>query len=530
MAQKVLVTTVTTILVGVFFSFIAAMSLYRSEQQTIELEIQKDVENATLSLGRELNLGIELLYALRNQVLISNRLNEKIFMTMARRIMNRHFNIRAMEWVEFVPGEERQHYESEVKRELSSFQIVEFNVDGDLVKVGYRQHYFPIRYITPYGKKQNIRGFDLGSSPSMKKALEMSWYRGVPIAKPAIRLQHEFKKHSNFLMFLPVFYGEPETDADRQTALRGFIVALFDIADIFAMTINKTADELINLELIDKGIQGESGVILDTVVDLSEPISMEFTYASHPIYFAGREWVLKGTPSVIYVKSRMSVYPSLIFFVGVTLVTVFTYLLYVLQNGVCRIQKRVDTKTRELREANIKLEKISKAVGVTGDNNRDYFNLSVQAEIKRSHRDQVAVSMFIIEIDNMRKYNAKHGRVSGDKSLRMISQVLANKLKRSSDLFSWYGSESFGILLPNTKDGRPLANKCLDAVRMLKLPFDKESGDDIVTVSIGGVTVLNTSAFDAPKLMAYAEIALNKAIEGGRNQCKWIYLPKKTSQ
>ncbi|MEZ8082500.1 CHASE domain-containing protein [Enterovibrio norvegicus] len=526
MAKKMMASTLITVFIGLFFSFLAAMSLQRSEQQSVEHEIQKDVENAALSLGRELNIGIELLYALRNQVALSEEINEDAFVAFADSVMNRHPNIRSMEWAEYLVEKNRDLYEAEAALEFALFEIVELSANGQLVKAASRSQYFPVRYVTPYEENQNVMGFDLASRPSMKDALEMSWYRGVPIATPAIRLKREFEDHSGFLMLLPVFIGNPETQTDREAALRGFLVALFDVQDIFDIAISNTVNEDINLELIDKGLNEQSDVIFENVVDLAEPPVMKLGYTSKPIYFAGREWVLRGTPTVDYVKARMSIFPYMIFVVGMIIFSLLAYLQYVLQHRALSIQKRVDAKTRELRDANKKLEKMSKSDGLTGRYNRDYFDECVDAEVKRSQRDRLAMSMLIVEIDHMSAYNEKHGRVGGDKVIRLVSQALADKLKRPGDLLARYGGESFAILLPNTKDGAPIAQLCFDALKVLKLPFDKEAGDDIITVSIGGVTVLKSEEIDPAKFMAYAEIALNKAIAEGRDRTHWIYSPE----
>ncbi|OEE59279.1 diguanylate cyclase [Enterovibrio norvegicus FF-33] len=523
MAKKVLYSTIITVLVGLFFSFLAAMSLHQSEQQSIKHEIQKDVENAALSLGRELNISIELLYALRTQLIMHQDIDETSFGRLADSVMDRHPNIRAMEWAEFVLGDERELYESEAALEFALFEIVELSANGDLVKATSRDRYFPVRYITPYDVNQRILGFDLASRQSMEEALEMSWYRGVPIATPAMRLKREFEDNSGFLMLLPVFYGDPETDADRQSALRGFLLALFDVEDIFELAINSTVKESINLELLDVGLNTQGDVIYQNVVDLSEPPVTALSYTSTPIYFAGREWLLKGTPSPSYVNSRMSIYPHLIFFIGVLIFTLLAYLLYMLQHRALTVQKHVDAKTRELREANKKLEKMSKSDGLTGYCNRDYFEECIQAEVKRTQRDNLAISLIVIEIDNMSRYNTKHGRVVGDKAIRLIGQAVSDTLKRPGDLLARYGGETFAILLPNTKDGAPIAQLCIDAVKTLKLPFDKEAGSQIMTISIGGVSVLNSDEIDATKVIAYAEIALGKAINAGRDQCSWIY-------
>lgn len=132
----------------------------------------------------------------------------------------------------------------------------------------------------------------------------------------------------------------------------------------------------------------------------------------------------------------------------------------------------------------------------------------------------------IIEIDNMSKYNAKHGRVAGDKVIRLISQSISDTLKRPGDLLARYGGETFAVLMPNTKDGAPIAQQCMAAVSELKLPFDKEEGQEIMTVSIGGVTILDVSHLEELKVVSYAELALGKAVMQGRNEYQWMYVPE----
>ncbi|AMG32044.1 diguanylate cyclase [Grimontia hollisae] len=526
MAKRVFYSTVLTVLVGLFFSFLAAMSLYQSEQQSIKHEIQKDVENAALSLGRELNIGIELMYALRNQLLMSEQINETVFVGLSQAVMDRHLTIKSMQWAEIVSGENRDLYEAEAELEFALFEIVELSEEGNLIPAEKRERYFPVRYIHPYEENQNVLGFDLASRPSMKEALEMSWYRGVPIATPAIRLKREFEDHSGFLMLLPVFYGEPETDAERESTLKGFLVALFDVSDIFNMAINNTVKESVNLKLLDSGLSAQSGVIYSNVVDLSEPPAEALSYRSAPIYFAGREWLLYGTPSAFYIRDRMSIYPHLIFFIGVLIFTLLAYLIYMLQHRALTIQKRVDEKTRALREANKKLERLSKSDGLTGFYNRDYFEDMLAAEVRRTKRDNLCLSLMIIEIDHMSRYNAKHGRVAGDKAMRLIGSSISDTLKRPGDLLARYDGASFAVLLPNTKDGAPMAEACMDAIKTLHLPFDKEEGDEVISISIGGVTMLEAALLDASNVMAYGEIALGKAISEGRGRYRWIYLPE----
>lgn len=525
--RKVLFLTIGTILIGVFFSFLSAISLHRSEKLAIQHEVQKDVENTAMSLSRELNIGIELLYALRNQFALVEQMDEATFVKFAEKSMDRHQNIRAMEWAEVVDGNEREHYEIDVSQDASSFKIVERKENAkhaDLIEASERNRYFPVRYITPFKSNEHLLGFDLASNADMKGALEMSWYRGVPIATPNLRFKTALDADLAFIMLLPVFNGDPETNAQRKEALRGFLLVRFAVKDIFELATNNTVKESINLELLDKSANQEQNAIHRHFVDKADETAQALSFTSEAIFFAGRQWFIRGIPSAHYVQSRLSIAPHIIFLVGVFIFSLLAYIIYSLQHRALNIQQRVDAKTSQLRQANSKLEKMSMSDGLTGYHNKEYFDECTDAELKRAHRDRLPISLLFIDIDNIAGYNELNGRVAGDRIIRLIGHAASDILKRPGDLLSRYEGGMFSVLLPNTKDGAPIAELCLCAIQNLKIPFDLQG--NIVTVSIGGVTVIDSQEVSADKLVTYAQIALGKAIAGGRNQSFWLYNPE----
>lgn len=521
MDKKVLLVTVGTVFVGLFFSFVSAISLYHSEKIAIEYEIQKDVGNTALSLSRELNISVELLYALRNQLTVLDDINQQHFSQFAQVAMSRHKNIQAMEWAQLITQEQKTEFESQI----GQLSIVEQNKNGDLVNVSKRDRYMPVRYVYPYPSNQPVLGFDLASNLEIKKALEMSWYRGVPIATPSFRFKQELASPIGFILLLPVFTGDPETNAQRKQALRGFLLVRFDVKDIFEQAIKNTVKESINLELIDKGLNPKDKVIYRNLVHFSGPVVSSFTFTSEPIFFAGRTWELRGIPSAHYVHSRLSQIPYIIFFVGMIIFCLLAYLLYILQHRALIIQQHVDAKTRQLRSANKKLEQMSKSDGLTGFHNRDYFEECMEAEVKRAHRDDLPISLLLLTIDDISLYSEQNGRVAGDRLIRMVGNAISDVLKRPGDLLARYDGETFAVLLPNTKDGAPIANLCTVAIAELKLPFYSSLNSERVSISIGGITVQEGPDLSGARLVDYARKALNQAHRAGTNQSHWLYLP-----
>ncbi|WP_025738821.1 hypothetical protein [Salinivibrio socompensis] len=60
---------IITALIGVGFAAFTAHLLYQKEQEAIGKELHKDVNNAAMALAREVNLGLELLYAVKNTLM-----------------------------------------------------------------------------------------------------------------------------------------------------------------------------------------------------------------------------------------------------------------------------------------------------------------------------------------------------------------------------------------------------------------------------------------------------------------------------
>ncbi|RXJ74953.1 diguanylate cyclase [Veronia nyctiphanis] len=497
MAKRVMMTTMVTVLIGLFFSFLAAMSLHHSESLSIRHEVEKDVENAALSLGREVNSGIELLHMMRNHFEGKSTVEVDDFKLVARDISSRHPDIVLIDWVEFGIEDDRL---------LPSFNP---------------------QFSLPQTAKAAFLIEGISENKELLMSLQTSGEKGVPIALASVPLQEEYRDSTGLLITMPVYRGRPETDAERMSSLKGVLSVTFDMGDMFKQAISNTVGEAINLELIGHQIGGDTEVIHQNLVALFDEGIREMTYTSSSIKFAGLEWSLRGLPTRDYVSERRSLYPQIIFVVGMVIFSLLSYILYILQFRAMNIQKRVDEKTRALREANLKLEQISRSDSLTGHYNRRYFDECLDSEVGRSQRDGIPISMMVIEVDNLSEYNETCGRVAGDKAIRLISQEMKESLCRPGDLFARYGGQQFAILLPNTNDGEPVASRISKVVKSLGFFFDNDRGNLGLTISIGGVTVVDPRALSSSKLSAYAEIALNKAIAAGRDTVHWIDEPEK---
>jgi diguanylate cyclase (GGDEF)-like protein len=148
---------------------------------------------------------------------------------------------------------------------------------------------------------------------------------------------------------------------------------------------------------------------------------------------------------------------------------------------------------------------------------RGYFLERLKEEFKRSVRRLQPLSLFMIDIDDFKKYNDKFGHIAGDIVLQEIGLIMTEFSKVHNLIISRFGGEEFSVLLPNTdkKQALELAEKLRTLIqdKIIVLRQKKTS----ITVSIGEAAYPNDGS-DEDELMRKSDIALYKAKQKGKNR------------
>lgn len=166
------------------------------------------------------------------------------------------------------------------------------------------------------------------------------------------------------------------------------------------------------------------------------------------------------------------------------------------------------------------LEEMAHVDGLTGLKNRRYFDAMLNLDYLRATTERQPLSVLFIDIDFFKKYNDTYGHIPGDACLKQVADELSRCVHRTRDLVVRYGGEEFVVLLPETPlDGAlTIAERIRTAVQDAGIPHQDSSVADVVTVSIGVASILPSATTTPQMLMTWADAALYKAKQSGRNR------------
>jgi two-component system cell cycle response regulator len=93
---------------------------------------------------------------------------------------------------------------------------------------------------------------------------------------------------------------------------------------------------------------------------------------------------------------------------------------------------------------------------LTGVYNNGYFQHYLKNELKRAERHHYPISLLMLDIDNFKLVNDRHGHLAGDKLVKEVASVL-NLNIRENDVLARFGGDEFALILPYTEKDRATA-------------------------------------------------------------------------
>jgi diguanylate cyclase (GGDEF)-like protein len=178
---------------------------------------------------------------------------------------------------------------------------------------------------------------------------------------------------------------------------------------------------------------------------------------------------------------------------------------------------------REQRRTRLAAIRLSTVDSLTGLFNRTFFFAAIGREIARCARTGRGFSLLMMDLDDLKAINDRLGHHHGDRILRGVGEVVADRIRRI-DTAARYGGDEFVVLLPETDPTGAfvLAEKIRLGVNAMAT--DQAIPRSHPSISIGVVN-FPSDGRTADELMISADEAMYTSKRAGKDRVTGVSIP-----
>jgi two-component system, cell cycle response regulator len=162
-------------------------------------------------------------------------------------------------------------------------------------------------------------------------------------------------------------------------------------------------------------------------------------------------------------------------------------------------------------------EQLSTVDELTDLYNYRYFLERLAEELARATRYERPLTLLMLDLDNLKSVNDKHGHLTGSRLLKEVGRLLKT-LARKSDIPCRYGGDEFVVIAPETSEiqGKEFAERLRSKIYELNDIFGWS--DLKVSISIGlATTTAENPVESAEKFISCADVSCYDAKKSGKN-------------
>jgi len=169
---------------------------------------------------------------------------------------------------------------------------------------------------------------------------------------------------------------------------------------------------------------------------------------------------------------------------------------------------------------------------LTGLLNRRETERRLAAEVERASRYERPLTVVMLDIDDLKEINDRHGHAAGDRVICLLGRLLRTEV-RGSDVAGRVGGDEFLVVLPEAPaEGGTALSQRLIARFQEELRDSPELREMSATVGLSaGVASSKYGSLSSDQLLSRADAALYTAKRAGRNRtCTAAHYPDESAK
>lgn len=215
-------------------------------------------------------------------------------------------------------------------------------------------------------------------------------------------------------------------------------------------------------------------------------------------------------PAIVKVHNTESQFFDRLIQIPLTLVAGYL-MLKQFANAYIEEKERLNQYSKELKEANKKLEWMANRDGLTSLYNRRAFDIRLNEVIEHGLSSSNNIWIILLDVDFFKTINDTYGHYKGDQVICSLAEHTKKTMPESSFISRWGGDEFSIIFWGNLDELKCKMNVLYQTINQINIDNQKN-----ITLSVG---ITKLEGIDTvPSVLKRADIALYQSKNNGRNR------------